>query len=98
MRKRRLSASVDVDLLEFAEDAAAHGAADNVSAWVNEAMRLKVEHDRRLANLAAFIEDYEAEHGVITESDMAAAQRWARSRAIPVRAAAERPTQPYGKD
>ena len=64
--KRRVSVSVDADLLAEAERAAARGAVASVSAWVNDAMRLKLVHDRRLWALAAFIADHEAQHGEIT--------------------------------
>lgn len=84
-RKRRLSASVDADLLEAAEAAAARGLVPNVSSWVNLALRLKVEHDRRLLALRSFIADYEREHGSISPEEMERAARHARSRSLPVR-------------
>jgi hypothetical protein len=83
--KQRLSASVDADLIVAAEAAAKRGDAANVSAWVNEAMRLKVEHDRGLADLAAVIADFEAEHGKITNEEIEKATRTARSRAVTIR-------------
>jgi hypothetical protein len=51
--KRRLSASVDAELLQAAERAARAGRASNVSAWVNDALRLKVQHDDRIRPEAA---------------------------------------------
>jgi hypothetical protein len=93
--KQRLSASVDADLLKAAEAAAKRGQVPTVSAWVNEAMRLKLDHDRRLQALDGFIEAYEAEHGVITPAEMELAARRARSRALPVRALL--PEQPRAK-
>ena len=83
--KQRLSASVDADLIAAAESAASRGHAKNVSAWVNDALRLKVEHDRRLAALASFIAAFEAEHGAISPDEIAAATRRARTRAVVVR-------------
>lgn len=83
--KERLSASVDADLIEAARAAVARGEAESVSAWVNEALRAKAEHDLSLAALGAFIAEYEAEHGEITEQEMREATRDARSRAIVVR-------------
>jgi len=80
-----LSASVDADLLVAAEAAAKRGDVANVSAWVNEAMRLKLEHDRGLADLAAVIADFEAEHGEITNEEIDKAARVARSRAVTIR-------------
>lgn len=46
-----------------------------------------MEHDRRLSALGEFIAEYEAEHGEITEAEMAEAERDARERAIAVRGA-----------
>jgi hypothetical protein len=96
--KQRLSASVDADLLVAAEAAAKRGEVANVSAWVNEAMRSKLEHDRGLSELAAVIADFEAEHGEITNAEIDRAARTARSRALTIRGTraveprAERPT------
>lgn len=76
---------MDADLLVAAESAARRGEVADVSAWVNEAMRLKLEHDRGLAELAAVIADFEAEHGEITKQEMDSAARAARSRSVSVR-------------
>jgi Arc/MetJ-type ribon-helix-helix transcriptional regulator len=83
--KERLSASVDADLIAVAQEAVAQGRAESVSAWVNEALRLKVAHDRRLRALDAFVAAFEAEHGEITEAEMSEATRRARGRAVVVR-------------
>ena len=96
--KQRLSASVDADLLRAAEAAAKRGHAPTLSSWVNDALRLKVEHDRRLEALSAFVEAYEAEHGVITPEEIERAQRSARHRAVPIRTlAAGRAGRPRGR-
>jgi hypothetical protein len=52
---------------------------------VNDALRLKIEHDRRLRGIDDFIAAYEAEYGEITDEEMDAAHRAARARAIVVR-------------
>jgi Arc/MetJ-type ribon-helix-helix transcriptional regulator len=83
--KERLSASVDADLIAVAQEAVAQGRADSVSAWVNEALRLKVAHDQRLRAIDEFVAAYEAEHGEITEAEMSEAARRARGRAVVVR-------------
>jgi Arc/MetJ-type ribon-helix-helix transcriptional regulator len=85
MNKQRLSVSVDSDLIEAAEDAVSSGRTDSVSAWVNEALRSKLDQDRRLEALANFISAYEAKHGEITAEEMHHATRRARSTAIAVR-------------
>lgn len=92
--KERLSVTVDPDLIAAAQDAVAAGRADNVSAWVNEALGRQAAHDRRMAALAAFIVDYEAEHGVITAEEMTNAARSAASRATVVRPTAKPARRP----
>jgi hypothetical protein len=83
--KERLSASVDAELVAVAQDAVADGHAESISAWVNDALRLKADHDRRLQAVDEFLAAYEAEHGEITEEDMRDAARRARGRAVVVR-------------
>ncbi|HEY3352514.1 MAG TPA: hypothetical protein VGQ83_04645 [Polyangia bacterium] len=89
--KRRLSATVDADVLAAAEQAAAYGEAPTISAWVNDALRLKLEHDRRLQALRTFIAEEEAQHGVITDEEIAQARRAAAGRARVVRGRVARP-------
>lgn len=83
--KERLSASVDADLVAVAQEAVAQGRVESVSAWVNEALRLKAAHDRRLRALDEFVAGFEAEHGEITDAEMREAARRARGRAVVVR-------------
>jgi Arc/MetJ-type ribon-helix-helix transcriptional regulator len=83
--KERLSASVDADLVAAAQNAVAQRRAESVSAWVNDALRLKADRDRRLAALDDFIAAYEAEHGEISDAEVADAARRARGRAVVVR-------------
>ena len=96
--KERLSASVDADLVEMAQQAVASGRAESVSAWVNDALRLKVQHDRRMAALDEFIGAYEAEHGEITLQEMHEAGRRARARAVVVRGQPNGPNGPGSPD
>jgi Arc/MetJ-type ribon-helix-helix transcriptional regulator len=83
--KRRLSASVDAELVAAAHQAVTEGRAESVSGWVNDALQLKADHDRRLRALDDFLAAYEAEHGEITEDEMREAARRARERAVVVR-------------
>lgn len=85
MSRQRLSVSVDEELIKAAKAAVATGRVENVSAWVNDALRRQANHDRQLAALDEFLAEYEAEHGEITESEMNDAVRRARARAIVVR-------------
>jgi Arc/MetJ-type ribon-helix-helix transcriptional regulator len=82
--KTRLSATVDMDVLAAVQAGVAAGEAESVSAYVNDALRLKAEHDRRLRGFDNFIAAHEAEHGEITEEDMEAAYRRAKARAAGV--------------
>ena len=88
--KQRLSASVDADLIAAAEAAARRGDARTLSAWVNDALRLKLEHDQRMQALGAFIDAYETEHGEISRDEIDRATRAARTRSLPARALAKR--------
>jgi Arc/MetJ-type ribon-helix-helix transcriptional regulator len=83
--KQRLSASVDRELIEAAEQAVKRGHAATVSAWVNDALRHKLEHEQRQRALEEFIAEYEAEHGEITHEEMQSAARRARARAVGAR-------------
>jgi Arc/MetJ-type ribon-helix-helix transcriptional regulator len=86
--KRRLSASVDDDLIRAAEAAAKRGDVPTVSAWVNDALRAKLEQEQRLRALASFVNSFEAEHGEISQAEMDQAARRARARAVTMRATA----------
>jgi Arc/MetJ-type ribon-helix-helix transcriptional regulator len=87
--KQRLSASVDAELMVAAQQAVTEGRAESISAWVNDALRLKTENDRRLQALDDFLAAYEAEHGEITEDECQRAARRARERAVVVRGTSE---------
>lgn len=91
MNKQRLSVSVDLDLVQAGDAAVARGRAKNLSAWVNDALRLKADHDRRLEALASFVTAYEQEHGEITPDEMRIASRRARSRAVSSRGLVPKP-------
>jgi len=83
--RQRLSASIEADVLASGRAAVAQGRAENLSAWVNDALRRQAEHDRRMSALDDLIDDYEAEHGEITEDEVRDATRRTRARAVVVR-------------
>lgn len=83
--KARLSASVDAELLEAGQRAVDAGEAESVSAWVNDALTRQVAHDRRMRAMDELIAEYEAEHGVITDEEIAATTKRLRAKATPVR-------------
>jgi Arc/MetJ-type ribon-helix-helix transcriptional regulator len=82
MAKERLSASVDIELIEQARAAVAAGRADNVSAWVNEALRLYADEDRGLAAFDKYMTEYEAEFGEITPEEIKAVEREMKEKAV----------------
>jgi len=84
-RKRRLTVTVDPELVEAGGRAVANGDADSLSGWVNAALADKVDKDRRAAHLRVAIADYEAEFGEITAEEMAAQRRADREAAVVVR-------------
>lgn len=86
MQKRRVTVTVDDDLLADATAAVAAGRADSVSAWVAEAMALRRDRDQRLTDLGEAIAHYEAEHGVITDDELAEQAQADRDAAAAVRA------------
>jgi Arc/MetJ-type ribon-helix-helix transcriptional regulator len=88
--KQRLSASVDAELLQAAQSAVNEGRASSVSAWVNDALRLKADHDRRMQALDSFLAAYEAQHGVISDTEIDEAVRRTRARATVVRSTPEK--------
>lgn len=77
--------TVDRELVDAGRRAVADGDADSVSAWVGEALAEKVQRDHKLALLAAAVRDYEEEHGVITDEEIAAIRRSDRAGARVVR-------------
>lgn len=83
--KERLSATVEAEVLAAGRKAVEEGRASSLSAWVNEALARQAAHDHRLRALDEFIDAYEAEHGIITDEEIGAAARRARSRSIVVR-------------
>ena len=83
--KERLSASVDSELLRAAEQAVKRGLAPSISAWVNDALQLKLDQERKLDSLAAFVSAYEKEHGEISNDEIRLATRRARAKAVAVR-------------
>lgn len=85
--KARLSATVDAELVEAARRAVEEGRFDNLSGWVNDALRHQADRDERLRALSEFVTAYEADHGEITEDEMVAARRRLRARATIVRGA-----------
>ncbi len=84
-RKKRLTVTVDPDLVAAGHAAVEQGLADSLGAWVNEALVARVERDRRLRAMDEAIASYEAEFGEITDEQLEARRRADREAAIVVR-------------
>lgn len=84
-KKERVTVTVDPSLIAAANSAIKAGRSASLSAWVNRALIEHAEKERRLAVLARLVEEYEAEHGTITDSEIAAQQREDRRTALVVR-------------
>ena len=84
-RKRRLTVTVDPDLVDAGRRAVASGAADSLSAWVSVALADRARRDEQLAHLRDAIASYEAEFGGITADEIATQRRADREDAVVVR-------------
>jgi Arc/MetJ-type ribon-helix-helix transcriptional regulator len=82
--KKRLSVTVDAELIAAGRAAVESGRYENLSAWVGAALRERSERDRLLRAGDEFFRWYEAEYGDITEEDMERAERELSARAIRV--------------
>ncbi len=71
MHKQRVTVTVDEELLETANRAVSEGLARSVSEWVSEAMAQRRDRDARLAVIRRLVEEYEAEHGFISDEEIA---------------------------
>lgn len=85
MTKRRISVSVDADLVEEGERAVADGTAPSLSAYVNDALESHSSYERRRRAWKRALDVYESEHGVITDEEMQETVRKMRERAVVVR-------------
>jgi hypothetical protein len=85
MQKRRVTVTVDPELLDEASAGVSAGQAESISGWVAGAMELRAKRDRRLLALEALIAGYEADHGVITDDELADQERADRDAAALVR-------------
>lgn len=87
MQKQRVTITVDETLLDEAATAVRAGRSRSVSEWIGEAMAQRRDSDQRLAVLARLVCEYEAEHGFITDDEMADQAQRDRDAAAAVRAA-----------
>lgn len=71
MQKRRVTVTVDEELLQEAGTAVSERRSRSVSEWIGEAMAQRRDRDQRLAVLRRLVSEYEAEHGVISDDEIA---------------------------
>jgi len=83
--KKRLTITVDPDLVAQGKKVVDAGDASSVSSWVSAALEEKIYRDNKLRQLAAAIADFENEFGEISEDEIAKQRRLDRARAIAVR-------------
>jgi hypothetical protein len=74
-RKARLTVTVDRALVRAGSAAVAAGHAESLSGWVNAALTERAAKEQRLRAMSEAVAMYEAEHGVITEEELAARER-----------------------
>lgn len=83
--KRRLSASIDEDLLAAAERAVAEGRAPSVSALVEEALAWRIEEDRREVARQDLLTWMHDEWGPLSDEERADADQKLEANVIRVR-------------
>ncbi|MYH95350.1 MAG: hypothetical protein F4129_02460 [Acidimicrobiia bacterium] len=71
MPKERVTITVEVDLLNHAKSVVQAGICRSVSEWIGQAMAEQLAKDDRLAALDEWIAEFEAEHGPITDEEIA---------------------------
>jgi hypothetical protein len=85
VRKRRLTVTVDPELVEAATRAVNEGEADSLSGWVSSALSEKIHRDHKLGRLRAAIAEYEREFGEISIDEISTQQRADREDAVVIR-------------
>lgn len=71
MPKGRITITVEVDLLNHVQSAVQAGACRSVSEWIGQAIEEQLAKDARLAAMDEWIAEFEAEHGPITDEEIA---------------------------
>ena len=87
MHKQRVTITVEETLLDEANTAVRAGRSRSVSEWIGEAMAQRRDRDQRLAVLSRLVSEYEAEHGYITDDEIAEQAQRDRDAAASVRVA-----------
>ena len=93
IRKARMTVTVDRALIEAASEAVASGRAASLSTWVNTALAERAAKERHLRALADAIAGYEAEFGVISDTEMTEQQREDRRASVVLREPQKKPVR-----
>ena len=88
--KRRITVTVDQDVLDAAAQLVRQGAEDSVSGWVNRVLHAEVERQRGLQHLRDAVADYEREFGELTTRELDAQARADHTAATNARPSARR--------
>ena len=83
--KKRLTVTVNPELVEEGKRIVDAGDASSVSSWVSAALEEKIHRDNKLRHLAAAIADFEDEFGEISQDEIVRQRRLDRARAISIR-------------
>jgi len=87
---QRITITLDDVLAEAAQLAVREGRSPSVSAYVGEAVALRLKQDARLAALSELIDDYEQLHGAISDEELAEQEQSDRDAAASLRSSQRR--------
>ena len=90
MPKQRVTISVEVALLRRAQAAVQAGVCRSLSEWTGQAMTEQLAKDARLAAMDELIAEFEAEHGPITDEEIAEQRQRDRDASAALRLEGER--------
>ncbi len=82
---QRITITLDKALAEAAQLAVGEGRSSSVSAYIGEAVELRVKRDARLAALSELVNEYEQQHGDISDSELAEQEQSDRDAAAGLR-------------
>jgi hypothetical protein len=71
MTKRRVTVTLDADVLDAGANAVESGQASSLSAWINAALVRESDRFERLQALREVVAEYEAEHGAFSDDELA---------------------------
>ncbi len=91
MHKKRLTVTVDPDLVRAGAAAVRRGEARSISEWANDALAARAREDERARALQAALASYETENGAFSDEELVRIADEDAARSTRVRAAAAPP-------